>query len=170
MKVCQPCNSSFAEDEEYLGAFLGAVLAGSADPAAQVEKRAARTFESNPGLRSRVEKSKQVDRNLLGEETTTWMPENDRIENVVVKNARGHAYYEITEPMLEKPSRVAEAIFSSPVACLETLERRIRGIENVTARGTPADRDRRRALRQPTRPGPCSPKSSFPWSPPGSAP
>ena len=41
---------------------------------------------------------------------------------------------------------LAKAIFSSPVACLETLERRIRGIESGTARGTPADRDRLQAL------------------------
>jgi len=41
---------------------------------------------------------------------------------------------------------IAKAIFSSPAACLETLERRIRGIENGTARGTPGDRDRLRAL------------------------
>ncbi|WP_414464483.1 DEAD/DEAH box helicase [Hyphomicrobium sp. DY-1] len=41
---------------------------------------------------------------------------------------------------------LAKAIFSSPAACLETLERRIRGIENGTARGTPSDRDRLRAL------------------------
>lgn len=41
---------------------------------------------------------------------------------------------------------IAKAIFSSPVACLETLERRIRGIEKGTARGTDADLDRLRAL------------------------
>lgn len=41
---------------------------------------------------------------------------------------------------------LAKAIFSSPAACLETLERRIRGIENGTARGTEEDRDRLRDL------------------------
>lgn len=41
---------------------------------------------------------------------------------------------------------IAKAIFSSPAACFETLSRRIRGIENGTARGTPADRDRLKAL------------------------
>ncbi len=37
---------------------------------------------------------------------------------------------------------LAKAIFSSPKACLETLERRIRGIDQGTARGTLEDRDR----------------------------
>lgn len=41
---------------------------------------------------------------------------------------------------------LAKAIFSSPAACRETLERRIRGIENGTARGTPEDRERLLAL------------------------
>jgi superfamily II DNA or RNA helicase len=41
---------------------------------------------------------------------------------------------------------LAKAIFSSPAACRETLERRIRGIDNGTARGTPEDRDRLQAL------------------------
>lgn len=41
---------------------------------------------------------------------------------------------------------LAKAIFSSPAACLETLERRICGIENGTARGSPADLGRLRAL------------------------
>ena len=41
---------------------------------------------------------------------------------------------------------IAKAIFSSPVACLETLERRIRGIENGTARGNAADRGRLQLL------------------------
>jgi len=41
---------------------------------------------------------------------------------------------------------IAKAIFSSPAACLETLNRRIRGIENGTVRGTDADRDRLQSL------------------------
>lgn len=41
---------------------------------------------------------------------------------------------------------LAKAIFSSPAACVETLERRILGIEKGTSRGTPADRNRLRTL------------------------
>ena len=37
---------------------------------------------------------------------------------------------------------LAKAIFSSPAACLETLERRIKGIDKGTARGTQEDRQR----------------------------
>ena len=41
---------------------------------------------------------------------------------------------------------LAKAIFSSPSACSETLQRRIKGIENRTARGTQEDRDRLTSL------------------------
>ncbi|WP_412506109.1 DEAD/DEAH box helicase [Roseovarius sp. SYSU LYC5161] len=41
---------------------------------------------------------------------------------------------------------LAKAIFSSPAACLETLERRIRGIGNGTARGTEEDQSRLQEL------------------------
>ena len=41
---------------------------------------------------------------------------------------------------------LAKAIFSSPAACLETLKRRILGIENGTARGTEEDRSRLQEL------------------------
>ncbi len=41
---------------------------------------------------------------------------------------------------------LAKAIFSSPVACLETLNNRIRGIERGTSRGTEKDQERLQAL------------------------
>lgn len=41
---------------------------------------------------------------------------------------------------------LAKAIFSSPAACAETLNRRVKGIERGTARGSGADRDRLQAL------------------------
>jgi superfamily II DNA or RNA helicase len=41
---------------------------------------------------------------------------------------------------------LAKAIFSSPAACLETLNKRIRGIDKGTSRGTEQDRDRLQAL------------------------
>lgn len=125
MKVCQPCNSSFAEDEEYVASFLGAVLSGSTEPDAQVVDRSARIFRSNPGLRSRIEKAKRVERNLFGDETVSWGPEHARFERVLVKNARGHAFYEISEPMLEEPTKV----WFGPLALLDDKQTSV--FENV---------------------------------------
>ncbi|MBX2831455.1 MAG: DEAD/DEAH box helicase family protein [Rhodospirillales bacterium] len=41
---------------------------------------------------------------------------------------------------------LAKAVFSSPAACVETLERRINGIKAGIARGTPADQERLSSL------------------------
>jgi hypothetical protein len=48
-----------------------------------------------------------------------WAPERDRIERVILKNARGHAYYEYGEPMLEEPAR----IWFGPLEWLKSQER-----------------------------------------------
>jgi hypothetical protein len=43
----------------------------------------------------------------LGEKTRVlWKPDMHRIERVVLKNARGQAYYEYGEPMLEGPTNL----------------------------------------------------------------
>jgi hypothetical protein len=41
-----------------------------------------------------------------GEQRMVWKPDMERIERVIVKNARGHAFFEIGEPMMQKPTSV----------------------------------------------------------------
>lgn len=96
-KVCRKCNASFSCDEEYLSALLAAVLAGSTDPVKQKTLKASRRFTRQPALRARIEKSKIVTRTLFGETEIAFMPELKRVENVVLKNARCHALYEIDD-------------------------------------------------------------------------
>ena len=42
-----------------------------------------------------------------GDVEVSWEPELDRIQRVIVKNARGHVLYEMGEPMLARPSHVS---------------------------------------------------------------
>ena len=107
MKACQKCNASFSRDEEYFSALLAAVLAGSTDPAKQKTPKDSRRFAKQPALRARIEKSKIVTRTLFGETEIVFMPELGRIENVVVKNARGHALYELDRAIFSKPDYVS---------------------------------------------------------------
>jgi hypothetical protein len=44
VQICKPCNNGFARDEEYVAAFLGAVLTGSTEPERQGHPGAARTL------------------------------------------------------------------------------------------------------------------------------
>ena len=106
VEVCAPCNQGFSRDEQYFVAFLSAVLSGSTEPDAQFHPGAAQIFENQPALRARVHKSGQDLLPLSDRREVVWTPEVRRINRVILKNARGHAYFEYSEPMLEQPSHV----------------------------------------------------------------
>ena len=107
VEVCRQCNSSFSSDEEYLIAFLGSVLSGSTRPDPVRFPVASGILTHSPRLGNRIDQSQTVHRNFWGDAEVLWEPELDRVERVLVKNACGHALYELGEPMLEQPSHVS---------------------------------------------------------------
>jgi hypothetical protein len=119
VEICRTCNSGFSLDEEYLVAFLSCVLAGSTDPDAQENPRVQRALARNPALHSRIESSKRVYSTLGGEERVIWEPETERIHRIVLKNARGHAFFEFGEPMLQEPDHV----WAMPLESMTTQQR-----------------------------------------------
>jgi hypothetical protein len=119
VRVCKSCNAGFSLDEQYLVAFLGSVLAGSTEPDRQKHPEAARILQRNPKLRARIESAKSEFQTHGGEFRIAWKPEAARIERVIVKNARGHVFYEIGEPMLDHP----KSVHFAPLESL-TLEQR----------------------------------------------
>lgn len=116
VEVCEACNEGFALDEEYLIAFLGSVLAGSTDPERQTNPRVKRILRRSAKLRARIERAKTEDQTLFGESNLVWTPETERINRVILKNARGHAFFEYGEPMLEAPAHVWAAPLESLTA------------------------------------------------------
>lgn len=128
MPTCHDCNNSFSKDEEYLFLFLQCVLLGSTDPSEHRDGKTRRALRRHGSLRSRIERSKtQV---AIDEETIlVWMPEEDRVNRVVLKNARGHVYYEIGQPVLHEPDNV----WAKPLALMTPDERRL--YEEVTGLG-----------------------------------
>ena len=106
VEVCRQCNSGFSSDEEYLIAFLGSVLSGSMRPDPVRFPAASGILTHSPRLGNRIDRSRIVQGNLWGDVEVLWEPELDRIERVIVKNARGHVLFEINEPMLDQPSQV----------------------------------------------------------------
>jgi hypothetical protein len=106
VRICKQCNTSFSMDEQYAITFLGCVLAGSCDPAAQSNASAARALENSPKLHALIEQSRTEREAQDGKQRVVWQPDVERINRVVLKNARGHAYFEWGEPMLESPAHV----------------------------------------------------------------
>ena len=90
----------FALDEEYFAAFLSAVVSGSTEPDHQGLPSAASIFRENRNLRNRIDRSKVQEQTLFDEMRKMWIPEQERINRVIVKNARGHGYFEYGDPSL----------------------------------------------------------------------
>ena len=106
VQICKICNYKFSKDEEYLVNFLHCVLAGSTDPDLQTNPKIRRGLKRNKKLRSRIEKSKDEYQTANGKTHFFWKPEEKRINKIALKNARGHAFYELGEPLLTEPSHI----------------------------------------------------------------
>ncbi len=105
--ICRLCNTSFCTDEEYFIAFLGSVLAGTTDPNQQVVERAKKTLSKNFRLQDEIEAQLRFEKDANGNDLVTFVPDIDRIRNVVVKNARGHVLFEHGQPANGEPEHVA---------------------------------------------------------------
>jgi hypothetical protein len=124
VRVCKVCNEKFSLDEEYLFVFLSSVLAGSTNSDRQRNPKAARALGRNEKLKARIERSKTQFETIGGETKVVWTPEPKRIDRIVLKNARGHAFFEFGEPMLREP----EHVWAAPLETLSPEERA--GFEN----------------------------------------
>ncbi|MCO5966323.1 hypothetical protein [Sinorhizobium meliloti] len=102
IKVCPACNNSFSKDEQYFVTFLSCVMAGSTDPEVQFIPSAARALRSSPSLRAAIENARSVGPNRE-DASPTWSPDVARVHRVILKNARGHAFFERGEPVTDAP-------------------------------------------------------------------
>lgn len=101
--ACARCNRGFSLDEEYLACFLECVLAGSAEP------DRLRRPKIEQALRHSAKLSEQISGSVgtAPDGRLLWTPDSRRVENVVLKLARGHALYELSSAQLEMPEAVA---------------------------------------------------------------
>lgn len=126
VEVCSSCNNGFSFDEEYVVAFLSCVLSGTTDPARQTNPKIQRALERNPALRARIESGRKSYTTTVGEQETVWQPEIERVHRIVLKNARGHAFFELGEPMLSQPTH----IMATPLQLLS--DEQLSNFENVS--------------------------------------
>ena len=105
VKICKDCNNSFSPDEEYFAALLGAVMCGTTVPELQTVNSAKAIFSSNQKVRDQIESCK-ITKIIDGEEKHEWIPNFTRVHNVLIKNARGHIYFEYGQPLFNDPCHV----------------------------------------------------------------
>ena len=125
--ICTPCNNGFSADEEYLFLFLKCVLAGTTDPDRHDDPKVGRALRRHEKLRARLEQSRTEHQTIDDETRLVWMPETERVNRVIVKNARGHAFYEYGEPMLREPDEVWAAPLESLTAAQQDAFENIQG-------------------------------------------
>lgn len=99
--ACAQCNHGFSLDEEYLACLLECTLVGSTEPDKQRRPSVRSKLASKAALRAHLEALRTA---VAGE--ILWQPDGARVENVLVKLARGHVAFEEGTPMLEEPSLV----------------------------------------------------------------
>lgn len=99
--ACRACNVGFSLDEEYLACLVESVVAGSTDPDRIRRAKVASILGRSPGLRARLDAAKTVEN---GE--ARFAIEPDRVRNVLLKLARGHAAFELSQPCHDDPASV----------------------------------------------------------------
>lgn len=114
---CDSCNQNFSKDEQYFVCLIESVLCGSTNPEKIGRPSVARIMQNSPALRQRIENSKiEVDCQIA------FVPEIERINNVMLKLARGHAAFELSQPCRTKPNHFwCGPILSLPKECREAF-------------------------------------------------
>lgn len=95
---CDSCNQDFSKDEQYFVCLMETVLCGSTDPEKIGRPSVAKIMQNSPALRQRIENSRtEVDGKIA------FVPEIERVYNVLLKLARGHAAFELSQLRHTKP-------------------------------------------------------------------
>jgi hypothetical protein len=100
--ACEVCNGGASLDEEYFACLIECTLAGSADPSSVRRDNIRRILQRKPALAAMLAEARTV-----SETGTVFKIDQERINRVVLKLARGHAAYEMSEPRHDDPTSVA---------------------------------------------------------------
>lgn len=108
--ACTDCNQGFSQDEEYLCCLVESVLCGSVDPDEIKRPSVAKIMKRSTALRRRIGAARK---NADGR--IEFSIESDRVTNVMLKLARGHAAFELSQPCRESP----DAFWCGPLLSLD---------------------------------------------------
>jgi hypothetical protein len=90
--ACADCNVGFSLDEEYFACIVECVLTGSVNAVERPKVR--RILQQKPRLAEKLSQARAV----AEDGTITFAVEQERVKNVILKLARGHAAFELSEP------------------------------------------------------------------------
>ncbi|MBT1063988.1 hypothetical protein KJY73_10410 [Bowmanella sp. Y26] len=96
--ACKACNQGFSKDEQYLVCLVESVIVGSTEPEKIKRPSVARAMERSEALRTRIESQK-----YFANERIIFNPEEERVRKVMLKLARGHSAFELSQPCRDEP-------------------------------------------------------------------
>lgn len=99
---CKSCNNSFSYDEVYVACLIECVIHGTTTTEKLSRQKIKRILIERPYLQNAIEKCKNGNNS-----TPIWNPDYERVKNLVLKLARGHAAYELSEPQMNEPEHIA---------------------------------------------------------------
>lgn len=105
--VCKKCNEGFSLSEQYLVALVNSVLAGSFYPNLHSNPKSAGILRGSKPLRRDLKRARKEYLTHGGETRVVWNVDIERLKPALIKNARGHIYYEWGEPMFADPTTLA---------------------------------------------------------------
>jgi hypothetical protein len=106
---------------------IDCIVAGDVDPSRVERPKVAQILRTQPQLTERLRAARKIiDGQVL------WDIEEDRVENVVLKLARGHVAYELNDPKLDDPI----SFWLRPLCTLSDEERE--AFEGTNTDETPA--------------------------------
>lgn len=94
VEACRECNGGFSLDEEYLACLLECVMTGTTETEGLAREKVKRALSRNPRLTAQLEACRWDD----DTGRPWWQPDEARVRNVVIKLAKGHTIYELSEP------------------------------------------------------------------------
>lgn len=106
--ACKACNAGFSLDEEYLACLVDCATVGSASVEAVRRGRVRKILGRKTALSSMLIQARSE-----WDDRAAITADADRLRNVILKLARGHAAYELNEPRYDEPLALGVLPFPS---------------------------------------------------------
>lgn len=100
--ACQPCNQRLSLDEEYVACLVECARVGDITSGSIKREKVRRILTGKPALASKLKQARIVKDGLV-----SFSIESERVQNVFLKLARGHALFEQNELMLHDPANLS---------------------------------------------------------------
>ncbi|WP_295762631.1 hypothetical protein [Undibacterium sp.] len=116
--ACFNCNNGFSRDEEYVACLLESVIVGSIAPSKARRESIAKTLRRNQPLCSMIAAGMSESNGQ-----TVFKVQNERVQNIALKLARGHAAFEFGMPFRSAPAYIqCEPMSAMPAQAREQFE------------------------------------------------